>query len=723
MSSPQRELAAAEPAAGLELKLVPQARRLPKPGVVLALVYLAAIGYHWLQSRAHVSPAVFGDELLYSKLAQSLSAGNGFTFRGEPLFFPAPLAVFLQMPAWLIHSTPTAYAVVKALNVAVMASAVFPAYCISRRLMRPSFALLCGATAVAGPPMLYAPYLMSEALAYPVFLLAFATMLRAIDRPSRWMEVAVIAVSLAAILTRLQFVVVPLIYLIAAPLAGRLCGETLRFSIRRHALSFGALGALVAVPLLSRGAVFGTYAGATGLHYDPRTVLSWTGFTAALLPFAAGWLIVPGALLGLAVVAARPRGRADAAFATLALSSIVLVLLEVGMIAAGEAGRAIERYDIYLIPLAAIAFFAYVERGAPWLRLYVGLALAGSATAWLMPFPARAGTAFTFDSPTFSTYAQLATWFGNANAATLFAAIPFLGGIALALLPLRRRLAPVAVCGATIAVLLLSGIPAYAGDHAVTRGTLHLRAGDPPDWLDRSGLGPADYLQLPGGSAHYGWLLEAWNRDFRRPIQMGVPSYDGYASSAARIDRDGRLLVDGHAPAAGILVVNDVATAIEIEGSRVVARPRDGLTAYRLPAAPHVRSLAPGLGFDRWAASAVSFQVWPRSRSSRGHYQVVLTLPRGLGARRVTFESGGSVDRTILLQPGERTGVRIPVRGYPVPVLRIKTDTADYVGWGTPNARFLAVRIPAISYVSRGLNSDSRTCLGLPIAHSRDCHA
>ena len=394
------------------------------------------------------------------------------------------------------------------------------------------------------------------------------------------------------------------------------------------------------------------------------------------------------------------------------------------MIAAGEAGRAIERYDIYLIPLAAIAFFAYVERGAPWLRLYVGLALAGSATAWLMPFPARAGTAFTFDSPTFSTYAQLATWFGNANAATIFAAIPFLGGIALALLPLRRRLAPVAVCGATIAVLLLSGIPAYAGDHAVTRGTLHLRAGDPPDWLDRSGLGPADYLQLPGGSAHYGWLLEAWNRDFRHPIQMGLPSYDGYVSSTARIDRDGRLLVDGHPPDAGILVVNDVATAIEIEGSRVVAQP--SRRSHGLPAAGGPAGSLPGAGprlrplgcLGRELSGLAAEQIAQRALPGRS-----CATRADTRARRVTFESDGSVDRTIRLQPGERTSVRIPVRGYPVPVLRIRTDTADYVGGGTPNARFLAVRIPAISYVSRGQNSDSRTCLGLPIARSRDCHA
>jgi hypothetical protein len=667
---------------------------------VLAFVYLAAFAYHWLQSRAHVTPAVFGDELLYSKLAESLASGNGFTLRGEHVFFPAPLAVFLQMPAWLIHSTPTAYAVVKAINVAVMASAVFPTYCIARRLVRPSFALLSAVAAVAGPPMLYGPYLMSEALAYPVFLLALATMLRAIDRPSRRMEVAVIAVSVAAVLTRLQFVVVPLVYLIAAPLAGRLCGERLRSTVHRHSLSLGVLGALVAVPVLTGGAVLGTYAGATLLHYDPRMVLSWTWFAAALLPFASGWLIVPGALLGLVFLVARPRGRVDAGFAALALASVVLVLLEVGMIAAGEANRAIERYDIYLVPLAAIAFFAYAERGAPWLRLYVGLALVGSATAWLMPFPERAGTSFTFDSPTFSVYGQLATWFGHANAATFFAAIPFFGGIALALLPLRRRLVPAAVGVATIVVLLLSGIPAYAGDHTMTRGTLLLRAGDPPNWLDRSRLGPADYLELPGGSAHYGWLLETWNRDFRHAMEMGLPGYDGYASYSARVDRNGRFLVDGRRPDAGILVVNDLGTAIDFEASRVVARPRDGLTAYRLPAAPYVRSLATGLSFDRWAASVVRDQVWPRSHSGRGHYRVVLALPPGLAARQVTFELDGSRGRSIWLKPGERKSVRIEARGYPVPVLGVVTDRADYVGGGTANARFVSLRIPSMSYLS-----------------------
>ena len=697
MSSALRVRPAAEPAPGPDLSLVPQPSRLPGPKLALVGVYALALAYHWLQSRAHVSPTVYPDELLYSKLAQGIVSGHGFSVRGETVLFPAPLAALAQAPAWLIHSTPDAYAVAKALNAALMSAAVFPAYAVARRLVRPSYALFAAALTVAGPPMLYGAYLMSEALAYPVFLLALATMLRAIERPSRRMEVAVVAVSLAAVLTRLQFVVVPIAYLVAAPLAGKLAGEPLPAVLRRHRVSIVALLAFGGVPLLTGGAVLGTYRGAAFLHYDIVSVLSWTGLTAALIPFAAGWLVVPGALLGLVLLAWRPRNRADAGFAALALACIAFVLLEIGLVGAGDAGRALERYAIYLVPLVAIAFFAYAERGAACRRTYVALAFVGAATAWLMPFPARVGTEFTFDTPTFSVYGELERWFGNANAATIFAGVPLCGGIALALLPLRRRFAPAAVGLATIGLLLLSGIPAYAGDHAVTRGALRLRAGDPPNWLDRSGLGSADYLQLSNSSAHFGWLLESWNRDLRHVIRLGAPSYDAFASRGARVGRDGRLLVEGREPGPGVLVVNDFGTSIDIEG-RVVARPLDGLTAYRVPAAPHVRSLATGLYFDRWAASLLRFQAWPRRPSARGFYRVVLSLPQGHNGRTVSFAVRGRAMRTIYLAPGQTKVSWIPVGGSPLPVLEIRSDRGDFVDSGTPNARFVAVRVPSAYY-------------------------
>jgi hypothetical protein len=664
-----------------ELTLVPAPRRLPVTWLALAGIYAAAFAYHLFQSFGHVTPSVFGDELLYSKLAQSVAAGHGFLLRGEAVDFPARLAVLVQAPAWLASSLASGYVLAKALNVAVMSAAVFPAYALARRLARPSYALLAAAITVAGPVLVYAPYLMSEALAYPVFLLALATMVRAFDRPSRWMEAAVVAVSVAAVLTRVQFVVVPVAYLAVV---------VLRRGFRRHALSTGGLLALAAVPLLTGGALLGAYGGAATLSFDPVAVLRWSALTAALLPFAAGWLIIPGALLGLALLCVRPRDEADAAFGILAVASIVLVLAEVGLIGAGEAGRSLERYAIYLVPLAAVAFFAYAERGAPWRRAYAGLALAGGATAWLLDFPVRAGTSFSFDTVTYSVYAQTAAWLGEANAATIFAGVPFLGGIVLALLPLRRQVVP-GVAAATIALLLVGGAAAYAGDHSMTRGALALRAGDPPDWLDRSGLGSADYLELPGGSAHYGWLLESWNRGVRSPIELGVPS-DGYATRHARIDRTGRLLVDGRPERAGTLVVNDYGTALDIDGS-VVASPVYGLTAYRVPAGARVRSLATGIGPDRWAEAVVHVKAWP---SNRGVFRVVLSLPTSLSARNVTLRSG-SESRRVSLGPGESRVVHIPAEGD----LEIRTDRADYLGAGTPNARLVAVRIPSVFLVEK----------------------
>src|SRR3954449_8773878 len=152
--------------------------------LALPFLFVAATGYHFLQSRGHATPTVFNDELLYAKLSQSLAAGHGLAIRGEHFFFPAPLAPLVQAPAWLLSSMTDAYAAAKLLNAAVMSAAVFPAYFIARGVVRPSSALLTAAAAVTTPGMLYHGYLMSEALAYPVFLFAVLVLLRGVEKPS-----------------------------------------------------------------------------------------------------------------------------------------------------------------------------------------------------------------------------------------------------------------------------------------------------------------------------------------------------------------------------------------------------------------------------------------------------------------------------------------------------------------------------------------------------------
>src|SRR5204862_3302804 len=119
--------------------------------LTLPFLFAAATVYHFLQSRGHATPTVFNDELLYSKLSQSIAAGHGLAIRGEHYFFPAPLAPLAQAPAWLLSSMTDAYAAAKLLNAAVMSAAVFPAYFIARRVVCPSAALVSAAAAVTTP--------------------------------------------------------------------------------------------------------------------------------------------------------------------------------------------------------------------------------------------------------------------------------------------------------------------------------------------------------------------------------------------------------------------------------------------------------------------------------------------------------------------------------------------------------------------------------------------
>src|SRR5262245_24519661 len=93
--------------------------------IILGL-WAVASAYHFAQSLGHVTPSIFTAELLYQKLSQSLAAGDGLTVRGSRVMFPAFLPALVQAPAWLVHDVPVAYGLAKALNAAVMTSAVFP---------------------------------------------------------------------------------------------------------------------------------------------------------------------------------------------------------------------------------------------------------------------------------------------------------------------------------------------------------------------------------------------------------------------------------------------------------------------------------------------------------------------------------------------------------------------------------------------------------------------
>ncbi|MGH2995885.1 MAG: hypothetical protein ACRDM9_06185, partial [Gaiellaceae bacterium] len=605
--------------------------------LALGGVFAVATLYHWLQSRGHVTPAIFTDELLFSELARSFASGDGFTVRDQPFFFPAFVPSLLQAPVWLVGSTPAAYGLAKALNAVLMCSAAFPAYWLARPLVRPVSALVVAVAAVTGGAMLYHGYLTSEAAAYPVFLLAVALCVRALAEPSPRRDLAALAVLALAVLTRAQFLVLPLAFVLAILLIGR--------PVRRHVTALAALGVATVVGLVAGAALLGFYAGARELEYPLGETLRWSGWTAALLPFAAGLLVVPGALLGIGLGVIRPRSAAERGFAALTGLLVVLMPLQAGLIASGEARKPFERYAFYLLPLAFVAFFAFAERRDVGRWLYAAVALGVGGLALAVPFAELALDSFSFDSPTLSAVEAVGRWTSPGDAAAFFAAAGLLG--ALAAVALRRR--PLLVAGVSIVLALLVGAAAYAGDRRMTRRSLDSLAPAQPDWLQRAGIPQADVLALPSGSLHSGWNLESWNRNVGRTLHLGDVPADPLPYTQVGLRPDGRL----HSATAPVrtdyLVVDESGTQIELDAERV-ARPRSGIALYRTAGIVRFRSAAFGLYADGWAQSVLRYAAFPGRRAS-GAYRVTLALPAGRLPRAVELEAG-PVRRRFELRPG-----------------------------------------------------------------------
>jgi hypothetical protein len=625
--------------------------------LALPFLFVAATAYHWLQARGHATPTVFNDELLYAKLSQSIAAGHGLAIRGEHFFFPAPLAPLVQSPAWLLGSMTDAYAAAKLLDAVVMSAAVFPAYWLARRVVRPSYALLTAAATVATPAMVYHGYLMSEALAYPMFLFALAVVVRGVEKPS----IAVPIVCVLAIATRVQFLVVPLAYLAAVAVCGR-------GNYRRHLLPAALTGLLVTALVALPGAL-GQYGEATHIGHEPGALAHWALTTGYLLPFTVGLAIVPGAVLGLLLTWRQPIG----------VVTIVCTALFVGqaaLISAGEAHRPLERYVFYVTPLLFIAFFAHAERGAAFRRVHMLVTCAGAVALSLVSFPSLTGTSgYFFDAFTLSSFTRAASVIGLDNASLLYSLAP----LAFAAVALALRRSPQLVALAAIAILLGTGAGVYATDRLVTRFSVHKFNASPPNWLDRSGLGAATYLALPNSDGFLGMNIESWNRSVRHVAVLDTQANDPYPTEVARVRRDGTLELGGPR----IVVVNVGRSSIALDG-RVVARPMPELVAYRLPQVAHVRWLADGLAVDGWTSRKLKYRAWP---IRPGHYELTLWLPRG-EAERIVSVNG---KRKVVVRAGHPRRLSIPTRGEPL-VLDTDASKAPFYG------RYLGVKVSGLRF-------------------------
>jgi hypothetical protein len=503
---------------------VPRADRLYR-AIPLASAFLwLCILYGW-QTRAHVTPWLFTDELKLTQISRSISETGHAAQRGHPSSFQT-LYAYVIAPFWRIHDVGTAYAAIKYAGVVVMTSAMFPAFFLARMIVSRPWALFAAVGAVATPALAYAPFLVEEPAAYPWATLCLFLIVKALaTRSLRWV-IGAAAATIVAPLVRGQLAVLIPVYALAA-LFLLWTGEPAK-RWRRTWSSWDWVGAVVlgigAIILFSAvvGAKSQTWYIATGF-YRHRTIVYGLWAAGA---FAIGVGLLPVVALAALV---RPRGEAWTrelkAFVAVTAASVIAFGLytatKASYLSTQFATVVAERNLIYLAPLAFVATALALERRR--LRWWAVAATGGFVLYLILTTPYQLDLWPYSDALGFSIV-QMANRdlaFDDRDVTWLLVAA-LVVSIALLLAPLvvkRRRISfsIVAVAAALVLAWNLSGeISASNGTNVFSR-TLLANFADPPDWLDRATHGrPAIYLgQRIPASANGVWLMEFWNRSLR----------------------------------------------------------------------------------------------------------------------------------------------------------------------------------------------------------------
>ena len=249
--------------------------------------------------RGATPPRYFPDEYIYPAVARSLADGDGSD--GPRHAGPLPGA-----PRAAAHCTDLArrttprwpYRLTQALHVVAMSLAAIPVYSLARRVGVAHWqAVGCAAFTVALPSLLFTSYMTADAVAYPLALGAIALGVAAIDRPTGHNQVAFVALAGLATFARVQYVVVPVAFVVAALVLERGRRDPCRAPI-----------SLDAVVSTRRPVARGSVAGPRGPRVLPRhprvrrsrPALSPIGSpsTRCCSPTPAASRIVPGAVAG-----------------------------------------------------------------------------------------------------------------------------------------------------------------------------------------------------------------------------------------------------------------------------------------------------------------------------------------------------------------------------------------------------------------------------------------
>jgi hypothetical protein len=569
------------------------------------------LGLVWARS----APLYFPDEYLYAALGRSLAGLNAPTVRGQSAHFFALLEPILTAPAWLAGDLDTGYRIVQAIGAAAMTLTAVPAYLLARRVgLSKRIAAALSILAIVVPDMVYAGFVTSEPFAYPLVIAASAAAVYAFAAPNRANQVTFLTLAGLAAFTRVQLALLPLCFAGAVVVIGVSEGSFRRV-VREQRLPLAA----IAVGLCGAAAVvasqgLGLYGGAAHIQLAPTAVIHSSAANLTILSYASGWVLIPGAFLGVVLSVVRPRTRAERGLGAMTLTLGTGLLLQAAIW--GDTTMVQERYVFYVIPLVAICFGLYAARGFPHRRLHAVLALGLLLLAVRVPLSEWAQPGLDDHSPLLLGVQTLGSALGNigngAIAVMIVATVFALLAAAAPWLPRAR-------------VALLLGV-AIAGCTAEYAAVWHLdrdasiaqaRRSLPPDrsWVDDAHVGSTTLLTGAGGPADEMQLF--WNRSIDRVALLpGGEAPDQLASERVSVAANGTLLASGNPIRGAMLVGRSESSAVLRGARRVESTP--GFTLWLPRAAARLRLLFQGRGRGGTLAVAGRITLWPRLRRLAG---------------------------------------------------------------------------------------------------------
>ncbi len=675
------------------------------------------------------SPWIFQDELLYSELAKSFAATGHFAVREVPVPGAGGFGVVypvLIAPAWkLFQNVPTAYEAAKIINSLVMSLGAIPVYLLARRMVSKAWALAAAVLALTLPGMVYTSVIMTENAFYPVFLFWVLAVVQALERPTVLRQLAAVALTFVAYLTRSQgAVLVPALVtaIVLLVVLDALSDErgfwraalarTRAFWATWLTLVIGAGGFLL-LEVGIRGktfstAVLGGYTILTTSSYSANDVARWFLYHSAELDLAVG--VLPFAAFFLLVIAAfrrMPPSREARVFAVVALSASVWLLAEVAAFASSPFGlQILERNDFYLEPLFLIALVVWAAGVLPRSWLSTGVA---AVAAVVLVGRAPYGS-FIGPRAVSNAFALLPLWrieeHGWVTPGRLTDSVVVAGiaaGLIFVFVPRRLALiAPLLV----FLYLAWATSPVEGKTSEASRDSRFGGIQGPLNWIDRAvgGTQPkvaAIWSGAPGLNYVALWNNEFFNRTVGPVYNLSAPP-DGLPEETLTLDPGTAFIRHGTGKVLRAeYVLSD--GSMQVAGKTVATDPGISMAVYRVDGPVRVVRQTQGIYPDKWSGPGVQYTRYP---CAAGTLSVALAGYRPLQPRAVTVVARNArrLLGRIVVPPGGRRVLTLPLeprRGYCLVNFSISPTAIPAKVLGNKDPRVLGLLFKRLDYRPR----------------------